>query len=223
MKLIALDVEGTIFKTRIRLPGTTIDSTIWQSLADSLGDKAVEEEIATHSNWSEGKYRTYIEWMQDTISIHRRHGLTQQVFQTVINSAEYNDGATDVLRSLVDAGHTLVLVTGGFKELAARAQRDTGIIHAFAACEYMFNRQGTLEGYNLLPCDFHGKLDFISLMLKECGAEGSDWVFIGDGANDVPIAEAAPISIGYRPHEVLKPAVTHVVHSFDEIPSLLQL
>lgn len=222
MKLIALDVEGTIFKTRIRLPGTTIDSTIWQSLADSLGDKAVEEEVATHKKWSEGKYRTYIEWMQDTISIHRRHSLTQQVFQSVIDSAEYNEGAIEVLRELIGKGYTLVLVTGGFKELAARVQRDTGVIHAFAACEYLFDRQGILEGYNLLPCDFHGKLDFISLMLSEYGANESEWVFIGDGANDVPIANAAPISIGYCPHATLKPAVTHVVHQFHKILSLLQ-
>ena len=72
MKLLVLDVEGTLFKTSVRLPGTTIDSTIWQGIANALGADAIEAEIQTHRNWHEGKYKSYLDWMADTITIHQR-------------------------------------------------------------------------------------------------------------------------------------------------------
>ena len=106
-------------------------------------------------------------------------------------------------------------------EVAARAQRDFGIIHAFAACEYFFGPDDRLAGYNLLPCDFSGKIDYIQLMLREYGIGPNDWVFVGDGLNDVPIARAAPISVGYRPHPALREVVTYVIDDFAQLNSLL--
>jgi DNA (cytosine-5)-methyltransferase 1 len=56
--------EVTLFETAIRLPGTSIDSTIWQSIAHALGPDAVSEEIETHRKWERGEYRSYIAWME---------------------------------------------------------------------------------------------------------------------------------------------------------------
>jgi phosphoserine phosphatase len=220
-RLLVLDIEGTLFQTRIRLPGTQIDSTIWQSLAHRLGQSAIDEEVATHAKWANGSYRNYLDWMRDTIDVHMRHGLTKHVFQEVIDAAEYNEGVIAALSQIDRRKYELVLVSGGFRELAARAQRDLGIRHAFVACEYFFATSGEICGFNLLPCDFRGKIDFIRLMLREYDISDRDWVFVGDGVNDVPIATVAPVSIGYRPHEELRRVVTHVVTSFDEVLPLL--
>jgi phosphoserine phosphatase len=222
MKLLVLDVEGTLFKTHIRLPGAHVDSTIWQAIAHRLGEGAIREEVATHERWANGRYRSYLDWMRDTIVIHQRHGLTETAFRELIAAAEYNPNVVQALSS-IDRGHyELVMVSGGFRELAARAQRDLRIVHAFAACEYLFDDHECIQTFNILPCDFQGKIDFILLMLREYGLTKEDWVFIGDGANDVPIAEAAPVSIGYRPHPKLRAVVTHVIDDFAELPKLLR-
>src|SRR5688572_13309167 len=68
-RLLVLDVEGTLFDAGIRLPGTTLASTIWQAIAVALGPVAVEEEVATHHRWSRGEYPSYLAWMKDTIEI----------------------------------------------------------------------------------------------------------------------------------------------------------
>jgi hypothetical protein len=60
MRLLVVDVEGTLFKTSIKLPGTSIDSTIWQSIAQALGSQAVKEEVATHRKWELGEYKNYL-------------------------------------------------------------------------------------------------------------------------------------------------------------------
>jgi phosphoserine phosphatase len=216
MKLLVFDVEGTLFQT-FRLPGTDADSTIWQGIANRLGGRAIKEEVDTHGRWGRGEYRNYLEWMRDTICIHQKYGLTGAMFRELIDSAVYSRNVADAIYRLDRKKYELVLITGGFRELAARAQRDFGIIHAFAACEYFFGDDDTLQAFNLLPCDFRGKIDFIQLMLREYEIGAGDWIFVGDGPNDVPIAQAAPISVGYRPHPRLREVVTHVIEDFADL------
>lgn len=217
MRLLVLDVEGTLFQTEIRLPGAFIDSTVWQGIAHTLGPGAVREEVETQKRWRSGGYRTYIDWMKETIAIHRRHGLTGELFRKIISAAKYNPGVESVLSQLDRNEYEPVLVSGGFRELAARAQRDLDVQHAFAACEYLFGDDDKIEAYNLLPCDFEGKVDFIRLMLREYDLGPDDWIFVGDGANDEPIARLAPVSVGYRAHPALKRVVDYQISEFDEL------
>ncbi len=51
MKLLVIDVEGTLFKTEIRLPGAGFYSTIWQAIARQLGPQAELEEVETQKKW----------------------------------------------------------------------------------------------------------------------------------------------------------------------------
>jgi phosphoserine phosphatase len=222
MKLLVFDVEGTLFQTLIRLPGTDIDSTIWQGIAHRLGEAAVTEEVATHGKWGRGEYRNYLEWMKDTILIHQKYGLTGAIFRELIESAKYCPNVAEAIGGLDRARFEPVLISGGFRELASRAQRDLGIIHAFAACEYFFGADDHLCGFNLLPCDFGGKIDFIQLMLDEYGLGAKDWIFVGDGPNDVSIAKAAPVSVGYRPHDQLREVATHVIEDFADLRQLIE-
>jgi phosphoserine phosphatase len=68
--------------------------------------------------------------------------------------------------------------------------------------------------FGRVQCDFEGKIDFIRLMLREYRLGNSDWVFLGDDANDVNVAKLAPLSIGYRPHLDLMNVVTHAMENF---------
>jgi phosphoserine phosphatase len=222
LKLLVLDIEGTLFETEVHLPGTSITSTIWQAIAQALGADAVAAEVETHRRWERQEYKSYLDWMKDTIDIHKRCGLSASLFHQLVTNAKYNPGVVEILPRIDRTRYEPVLVSGGFRELAARAQRDLDIQHAFAACEYLFGEDGRLEAYNLLPCDFQGKIDFINLMLREYGLSSSDWVFVGDGANDVPIAEQAPLSIGYRPHPALKRVATHAIVDFAELVPILE-
>ena len=221
MKLIVLDIEGTIFRTHVRLPGTSLDSTIWQGLAHALGPDAITDEIETHNKWNSGIYESYLDWVKDTIRIHRQYRLSHEVFNKVISSAEYNPGVVETISKINRSDYEIVLISGGFRELAVRAQKDMKIIHAFAACEYFFGDDGILDGYNLLPCDFEGKIDFIKLMLSEYGLGPKDWIFIGDGANDVPIAKEALVSVGYNAHPSLRKVSTHTINNFSELINIL--
>ena len=220
-RLLVLDVEGTIFE-RFRIQDAVIDSTIWQGIAKALGDDAVREELQTQKGWQTGGYRTYIEWMRSTVSIHIKYGLTKDIFQDLIKSAKYNPHVPETIMEVDRGIYVPILVSGGFRELAARAQRDFNIEHAFAACEYFFGEDNKLETYNLLPCDFQGKIEFVRMMLKEYDLDSNDWVFVGDGKNDVPVAKAAAVSVGYRPDPGLRKVVTYRIEDFKELLAILR-
>ena len=217
-----LDVEGTLFQSTVRLPGTELDSTVWQGLAQALGKAAESAEIETHKLWQAGGYGNYLDWMSATIDIHIKHGMTRVLFDAVVSGAVYQPNVVQTIQSLDRSTYEPVLVSGGFRELARRAQLDMQVRHAFAACEYLFDSAGHIAGYNLLPCDFAGKIDFVRLMLREYALGEQDWIFIGDGANDVEIALAAPFSIGMRPHPALREVVDIVITDFAQLPAVLR-
>jgi phosphoserine phosphatase len=221
-RLLVFDVEGTLFETTVTLPGVSLTSTIWQAVAEALGSSAVEAEVETHHRWERGEYPSYLDWMRATIDIHQEHGLTRRVFDEIVASARYSKGVDWVMRSFDRKRYEVVIVSGGFRDLAVRAQRDFAIHHSFAACDYLFDESGRLVGYNLLPCDFAGKIRFIELMLAEYQLPHDAWVFVGDGANDAPIAEAAPYAIGYRPHLRLEEVADETISEFDQLLALLK-
>ncbi len=222
MKLLVCDVEGTIFKTKIRLPNTNLDSTIWQAIANELGAEAIEAEIETHRKWESGLYANYLEWMLDTIQIHKKYGLNKIKFFDIINHAEYNEGVLDFFSWLNRDRVIPVLISGGFQNLSERAQKDLGIYHSFTACEYFFDSEGLLASYNLLPCDFYGKVSFIEILLNEYKVSDKDWIFVGDGRNDIELAKKASLSFGFNPHPDLAKNVNHIIYDFRSLKSFLK-
>lgn len=223
MKLLVCDVEGTIFKAQYRIEGTEYASTMWQPLARCLGEPAVQEEKETHDRWKRKEYKSYIEWVEATIAIHKKYGLRKADFDSLIETAEYNDGVLDFFDKLDRSKYVPVLVSGGFQELIRKAQRDLNIKYGYGACEYHFHEDGMLMSHNLTPCDFDGKYDYIKGLFSVYGLNANeDWVFIGDGKNDVNIARKAPLRICINPHDELRSISDYTVEDFSAIHSLLK-
>lgn len=219
MKLLVMDVEGTLFQATMQIDGTEYPSTMWQPIAYKLGEAAVEEEKRSHEKWERKEYSNYLEWVRDSIDIHRRYGLREEVFQGLIQAARYNPGVVEFFSRLDRSEWVPVLISGGFQNLIRRAQNELDIDYGFGACEYYFDRDGYLEHYNLQPSDFDGKTKYLDNMLREFKLnKAKDWVFVGDGRNDVPIARQAPRAFGIHPHPDLK-----AVDGLVEISSFLEL
>lgn len=58
MKLLVMDVEGTLFKATMKIDGTDYPSTMWQPIAYALGEAAMEEERRSHEKWDNLEYKT---------------------------------------------------------------------------------------------------------------------------------------------------------------------
>ena len=220
MKLLVMDVEGTVFQANDQIQGTDFPSTMWQPIACALGDEAKEEERRSHEKWANNEYRNYTEWVEDTVRIHRKYGLKSQVFFDLIQRAEYSPGVREFFSLLNREEWIPVLISGGFQNLVRRAQQELGIDYGFGACEYSFDDQGYLvDNISLQPCDFKGKVRYINTLLGEFHLnKKTDWVFVGDGKNDLHIARQAPLAFAIHPHAKLKE-----INGLIEISSFMEL
>lgn len=216
IKLLFCDMEGTIFKniyTRVVRDGKgNTAANAWHAIAESLGPEALAEENATKDKWNNGEYAGYVEWMEDTIRIHQKYGLRKWTYDKVFSKVRYNSGVIAAFTKLREKGVRTALISGGFKSQADKALVDLKINHAFAACEYFWDKKGRLVHWNLLPADYEGKVDFMKLIMKEHGLSPKDCAFVGDGKNDVHLARAVGTSIAFNGAEKLQEASTYSIN-----------
>jgi len=219
-KLLVCDVEGTIFKATFRLEGAEYASTMWQPIAEVLGKSP--KEFETHQKWERGEYESYIDWVKDSIDIHMKAGLTESAFNNLINAAEYNEGVESFFSLLNRNEWVPVLISGGFQNLVDRAMKELDIDYGFGACKYFFDNYGYLEKYTLQHSDFGGKVSFLKTLPEYLE---NDWIFVGDGKNDVPIASLATKAFGINPHEELRAVkgLTEIESFIDLLPILKEM
>lgn len=199
------DMEGTLLQKAHHLNDGQVAPSAWTLLAERLGPGCLAAENETKRYWNEGKYSGYLEWMSRTVDIHRRFGLTRAIFDEVVSSVPLTVNANAALDTIHSWGTVCVLITGGFKALADRVQRELKIAHSFAACEYFFDEKTSLlEHTNLLPADEAGKVDFMKLICREYKADPDLCVFVGDGKNDVHMARAVGFSVAFNAQPELR-------------------
>jgi len=211
-KLIFFDVEGTIFRKVVKDSHGNTAPSAWGLLAAHLGPDAVREDDETKVKWTAGQYKGYVEWMEATIAIHQKYRLDKAFFDAVMELCVYHPGVAETFRELRSKGVRTALISGGFKATADRAARDLKIDHALAACEYYWNAHGELVWWNLLPCDYHGKADFMKLISQEHGLTLQECAFVGDGRNDIALAKAVGISIAFNGAPELQAVCSHSIN-----------
>lgn len=212
IKLVFFDMEGTIFRKEVKDSKGNTSPSAWTVIAEELGEQAAREEDRTKDKWNNDVYDGYVEWMEDTINIHKKYGLKKDQFEQILGSIEYREGVEHTFQKLHENGIKTALITGGFKRQADRAQKDLKIDHAFAACEYHWSEDGSIEHWNLLPVDYEGKVDFMKLIMEEHGLSPEECAFVGDGSNDVELAREVGLSISYNGPEELEAAASYIIN-----------
>ncbi len=226
MKLLVCDVEGTIFEPH-RIDSALHSSYIWTAIAEALGKEAEREEINTQRKWQNGGYgrsntgTAYLNWVNESIAIHKKYGLTQSIFDELISYAPYVWGVEEFFSRLNREEYIPVFISGGIQNLNRKACIELGVDmdDSYASCEYFFTRKGTIDDLLTFSntCNFYGKHELIRIALRKHGLGEDDWIFIGDGLNDVDVAKKAPVSIGIAPHDELKAVATYSFHNFGEL------
>ncbi len=225
--LLICDVEGTIFKANMQI-GKEFASTVWHGLAkelDKISPGAEKEELETQIKWFRGEYSGYKEWIQAAIAIHKKYNLTKEIFDKVINNAEYMPAVKEFFSVLDREKFLPVFITGGFYELADRARRELMINDTpiYASCRYDFYDTGKHFVSNVTSFDWESKIDAVKIVVRDEGLDyNSDWIFIGDGQNDIRVAEEAPYSFGINAHPALN--TSEKIEDFrDIIPKISEL
>lgn len=149
--------------------------------------------------------------------------MKKAVFNDLIQNAPYMEGVQRFFEQLNRDEYIPVFISGGIQNLNQKACYELGvdIDDSYASCEYYFDRNGEIDS-NLTflnTCNFYGKQELIQVSLRKHGLGADDWIFIGNGINDVSVADIAPLSIGIAPIDELREVVDY---SFDSFTDLLQ-
>lgn len=211
-KLIFFDMEGVIFETGIKEEGKNTSASVWTVIYNTLGKEAAKKEQEGKDKWNAGGFQNYMEWTNWSANQQKEFGLSMQLFYNILNKVEYMKGVKETFEELRKRGYKFVVISGGFKNLANRAIRDLKISHVFAACEYFFDEQGSLSHWNVLPCDYEGKVDFMRLLMREYKLKSKDCAFVGDGVNDKFLAKEVGLSIAFNARKELQEVCTHYIN-----------
>ena len=122
-----------------------------------------------------------------------------------------NRGAEDAVSELKDLGCTPAIVSGGFDILADRVALQLGI-------DIVYSNKFVLEGGRIVDVQRpivtpEFKADVFISLSKGLGLDPAGCVSVGDGANDIPMMEAAGLSVAFNAKDCVREKAKVVVES----------
>jgi phosphoserine phosphatase len=142
-------------------------------------------------------------------ALHERVNMLQGVSEELIfkmaDHLPYTEGADDLMRFLRKFRWRIAIVSGGFTWFADMAAMRWGA--DYVACNVLEVANGKLTGKLLGPIiDGQAKADALQALMRQYRLPREQVIAVGDGANDIPMLEAAGFGVGFN----AKPALAKV-------------
>lgn len=192
-RLIAFDMDSTL-----------INIECVDEIADAAGRKAEVTAI------TEAAMRGEIADFKD--SLRRRVSLLKGVSVASMDAVyrqrlQLNPGATQLVRACQAAGLKTMLVSGGFTFFTDRVRDALGI--DYTRSNMLEIRDGLLTGKMLDQpwgdiCDGEEKRRMLLQTCKQLGIAPKQAIAMGDGANDLPMMDAAGLSVAYHAKPIVR-------------------
>ncbi|MCD6632683.1 phosphoserine phosphatase SerB [Lactococcus cremoris] len=185
-----------------------VDSTlIEEEVIDLLGEKAgLGEKISEITEAAMSGELDFKEALKERVAL--LSGLPTTIFDEIYKEIHLTNGATGLIETLHGRGWKVGVVSGGFHEIVDKLAVDLKLDYVFA------NRLAVQEGY--LTGETYGtivdksfKLERLKQWAKENKLDLSEVVAVGDGANDIPMLNAAGLGIAFCAKPAVKAAVAY--------------
>jgi phosphoserine phosphatase len=195
MSLVAFDFDGTLSESEMTvLLGAT------RGVADEMAaitERAMNDELG------------YAESLRERVAL--LEGLALGEAEAALAETRLRPGAGELLGDLRAAGHDVAILTGGFERgvdaalAAAGTEVDAVVANRLVAADGALT--GAVEG-NLVEGT---KDEALAALAEERGHDVAATVAVGDGANDLPMLEAAGLAVGFEPRPAVPSACEEVV------------
>ena len=185
-----------------------VDSTlIEEEVIDLLGEKAgLGEKISEITEAAMSGELDFKEALKERVDL--LSGLPTTIFDEIYKEIHLTNGAAGLIENLHGRGWKVGVVSGGFHEIVDKLAVDLKLDYVFA------NRLAVQEGY--LTGETYGtivdksfKLERLKQWAKENKLDLSEVVAVGDGANDIPMLNAAGLGIAFCAKPAVKAAVAY--------------
>ncbi len=181
-KLLICDMDATI------VTGETLDEIAVEA---GIGEKV--SDITARAMRGELDFKAALD---ERVGLLRDH--PSSLLDTVLEQTVLSKGAKTLVAKMKDSGATCVLVSGGFTFFTGAVADMCGFHHHHG--NILDVSDNKLTGTVTPPIlDKTAKLNFLKSYTRELGIDLADTLALGDGANDLPMLEAAGLGIGYHP------------------------
>ena len=183
------------------MDSTMITIECIDELADSVGIKAEVAGITRRAMNGELDFASALE-----ARVALLEGVPESAIREICASRlALNPGAATLVRTMRANGAATLLVSGGFTAFTAYVADLAGFD------QHQGNRleikRGTLTGRVLPPIlGADAKLASLKAAAGTRRLDPAACLAVGDGANDLPMLQAAGLAVAFRPHDVLRPA-----------------
>ena len=130
-------------------------------------------------------------------------GLPEDIFTRIAERIHFTPGAEDLVKELHKRGYKVGLVSGGFHETVDRLAEQLGVDYVKA--NRLEIRQGLLTGQALGEIVTRDtKLAMLNAWAAENNLELNQTIAMGDGANDLPMIQAAGMGIAFMAKPIVR-------------------
>ena len=180
-----------------------VDSTlIMEEGIDLLGEEAgVGAQVATITERAMRGELDFEAALRERVALLK--GLPEDIFTQIAERIHFTPGAEDLVKELHKRGYKVGLVSGGFHETVDRLAEQLGIDYVKA--NRLEIQQGLLTGRvlgEIVTKDT--KLAMLKAWAAENNLELNQTIAMGDGANDLPMIQAAGMGIAFMAKPIVR-------------------
>ncbi len=198
MRLIVMDIDSTLIN---------------EEVIDLLGEEAgVGERVAEITERAMRGELDFKQALEERVGLLT--GLDNSVFDRTFARVTFTPGALELVAHAHERGWKVGVVSGGFHEVADRIVAAAGIDYCLANRLEVTN--GTLTGH--LAAEIvtkERKLEALRTWAAELGIPMEQTVAMGDGANDIPMIQAAGCGIAFCAKPKTRAAAPHHIDERD--------
>jgi phosphoserine phosphatase len=206
MTVVAFDFDGTLSDSEMTVllgdrNGTADDMA-------SITERAMNDEIE------------YAESLRQRCAL--LEDLPDEEARAAFDQVELRPGAADVIAALREAGVYVAILTGGFERGVAAALEKEGVEVDAIVANRLPVADGKLTGTVGGPLIEGTKDDALEVLTAVVGADRTDTIAVGDGANDLPMLQVAGLAVGFDPKPAVAPACDTIVETMAELQEVLE-